>query len=67
MANTILTPTQVTRKAGMIQHHKLNFVGSINRRYDDSFAKAAATDAYLVDGASQTGATLVDTGANARR
>jgi hypothetical protein len=42
MANTLLTPTQVTRKALMILHQKLNFVGSINRGYDDSFAKDGA-------------------------
>ncbi len=38
MANTILTPTMVTRAALVILHQKLNFVGSINRQYDDSFA-----------------------------
>jgi hypothetical protein len=42
MSNTILTPTQVTRKALMILHQKLNFVGSINRGYDDAFAKDGA-------------------------
>lgn len=42
MANTILTPTAVTRKALQILHQKLNFVGSINRQYDDSFADAGA-------------------------
>jgi hypothetical protein len=42
MSNTILTPTAVTRKALMILHQKLNFVGSINRQYDDSFAKSGA-------------------------
>ena len=42
MANTLLTPTQVTRKALMILHQKLNFVGSINRGYDESFAKDGA-------------------------
>lgn len=42
MPNTILTPTAVTRKALQILHQKLNFVGSINRQYDDSFAKAGA-------------------------
>lgn len=42
MANTLLTPTQVTRKALMILHQKMNFVGSINRDYDDSFAKDGA-------------------------
>ncbi len=39
MANSILTPTAVTREALRILHQKLNFVGSINRQYDDSFAK----------------------------
>lgn len=38
MANTILTPTQVTRAALVILHQKLNFIGNINRAYDDSFA-----------------------------
>lgn len=42
MANTILTPTAVTRKALQILHQKLNFVGSINRSYDDSYAKSGA-------------------------
>ena len=42
MANSILTPTMVTRKALMILHQKLNFVGSINRQYDDQFAKKGA-------------------------
>lgn len=42
MANSILTPTAVTREAARILHQKLNFVGSINRQYDDSFAKAGA-------------------------
>lgn len=42
MANTILTPTAVTRKALMVLHQKLNFVGSIVRDYDASFAKEGA-------------------------
>ncbi len=42
MANTLLTPTQVTRKALFILHQKLNFVGSIVREYDSSFAKDGA-------------------------
>ena len=42
MANTILTPTAVTREALRILHQKLNFVGSIDRQYDDSFAKKGA-------------------------
>ena len=42
MSQTILTPTAVTREALRILHQKLNFVGSINRQYDDSFAKSGA-------------------------
>jgi hypothetical protein len=42
MANTILTPTAVTREALRVLHQKLNFVGSITRDYDDSFAKKGA-------------------------
>lgn len=42
MANSLLTPTAVTRKALAILHQKLNFIGSINRQYDDSFAKTGA-------------------------
>jgi hypothetical protein len=42
MANAILTPTAVTREALRVLHQKLNFVGSINRQYDDSYAKEGA-------------------------
>ena len=42
MANTILTPTMVTREALRILHQKLNFIGSINRQYDDQYAKKGA-------------------------
>ena len=42
MANTILTPTAVTREAQRVLHQKLNFVGSINRQYDPSFAQSGA-------------------------
>lgn len=42
MANTILTPTAVTRKCAQILHQKLNFIGRINRQYDDSFAQEGA-------------------------
>jgi hypothetical protein len=42
MANTILTPVAVTREALRVLHQKLNFVGSIKRDYDDSFAKSGA-------------------------
>ena len=42
MANTILTPTAVTREALRILHQKLNFVGKVDRQYDDSYAKSGA-------------------------
>ena len=42
MANTILTPTAVTREALRVLHQKLSFIGNINRSYDDSFAKSGA-------------------------
>lgn len=42
MANSILTPTAVTREALRILHQKLTFVGNVNRQYDDSFAKNGA-------------------------
>jgi len=42
MANSILTPTMVTREALRVLHQKLNFIGSINRQYDDQFAKTGA-------------------------
>jgi hypothetical protein len=42
MANTILTPTAVTRAALAILHQKLNFIGTINRQYDSSFASSGA-------------------------
>ena len=42
MAQTILTPTAVTREALRILHQKLNFVGNVNRQYDSSFAQSGA-------------------------
>jgi hypothetical protein len=42
VGNSILTPTAVTREALRILHQKLNFIGTINRAYDDSFAKEGA-------------------------
>jgi hypothetical protein len=42
MANTILTPTAVTREALRVLHAKLKFIGSINREYDSQYAKKGA-------------------------
>lgn len=65
MANTLLTSSIITREALRILHQKLNFIGSMNRAYDDSFAKDGAKigdtlrirlpNRYVV----RTGATLV--------
>lgn len=42
MANSILTPTMITREAARILHQKLNFVGNCNKQYDDRFADSGA-------------------------
>lgn len=42
MADSLLTLTQVTRKAAMVLHQKLNFIGRIDRQYDESYAKKGA-------------------------
>jgi hypothetical protein len=42
VSNTLLTKTEITRKALKILHSKLNFIGSINRQYDDRFAQSGA-------------------------
>lgn len=42
MPNTILTDSIITKEALRILHQKLNFIGSMNRQYDDQFAKSGA-------------------------
>lgn len=42
MANTNLTIDMITNEALMILHQKLNFIGTVNRQYDDSYAKSGA-------------------------
>lgn len=42
MANSILTPTMITRESLRILHQKCNFLGNVNRQYDDRFAKSGA-------------------------
>lgn len=42
MANALLTPTMVTREALRILHQRLNFIGQMDRQYDDSFAQTGA-------------------------
>jgi len=41
-STTILTPTMITRKALDVLHQKCNFVGNVNRQYDDRFAESGA-------------------------
>lgn len=40
--NSLLTPDMITRESLRVLHQKLNFVGNIDRQYDDSFAKEGA-------------------------
>lgn len=42
MPNTILTPDMITSESVRVLHQKLDFVGSIDRQYDNSFAQAGA-------------------------
>jgi hypothetical protein len=42
MANNLLTPTAIVRESLRILHQKCNFIGTINRQYDDSYAKKGA-------------------------
>ena len=42
MANSILTPLVITREALRILHQKCNFIGNVNRQYDDRFAQSGA-------------------------
>lgn len=40
MSNTILTPDKILVKALDVLHAKLNFIGNINRSYDNQFAQS---------------------------
>ena len=42
MANTILTPTMITREALRVLHQKLNFLSNVNKQYDNRFAQTGA-------------------------
>lgn len=42
MANSILTPTQITREALRVLHQKLNFLSNVNKQYDSRFAQSGA-------------------------
>ena len=40
--NTTLTPTMITRECLRILHGKINFIGRVNRQYDDRYAQSGA-------------------------
>jgi hypothetical protein len=42
MANTLITPTMVTRESLRVLHQKLNFISNVTRDYDDRFAQDGA-------------------------
>ena len=42
MANSILTPTMILRESLRVLHGKIPFLSTINREYDDKFAKTGA-------------------------
>lgn len=42
MANTLSVIDMVTRESLRIAHEKLSFIGTVDRQYDDSFAKTGA-------------------------
>lgn len=42
MANTILTPSMITREALRVLHQKSNFIGNTSRQYDSRFAQSGA-------------------------
>jgi hypothetical protein len=42
MANSLLTIDMITNETLRVLHQKLNFIGTINRAYDDSYAKTGA-------------------------
>jgi hypothetical protein len=42
MSNSLITPTQVLREALVVAHQSSNFLGSIDRQYDNQFAQKGA-------------------------
>lgn len=42
MANSILTPTMITREAARVIHGKLSFIGNVNKQYDNRYAQSGA-------------------------
>ena len=42
MSNSLITPDIITKESLIILHEKIPFISSINRQYDDQFAKTGA-------------------------
>lgn len=65
MPNALLTPQVITREALRVLHQKATFLGSINKQYDDRFAKSGAKIGSTLDirlpneYVVRTGATMV--------
>ena len=49
MANTILTPTMITRETGVILKNSLQFGRNVSRKYDDRFAASGAKIGSTLD------------------
>ena len=49
MANTLITPTELTRESLRVLHQKLTFVGNIERQYDSKFAQSGAKIGNTLD------------------
>jgi len=42
MANSFLTPDQITKESLMVLHEKIPFISTINRQFDDQYAREGA-------------------------
>jgi hypothetical protein len=49
MANNLLTPLEITRESLRVLHQECNFLGSVNRAHDSSFAKSGAKIGTLLN------------------
>ncbi len=49
MANDILTPLMITRESLRVLHQSSNFIGNVNRQYDDRFAQSGAKIGQLLN------------------
>lgn len=65
MTQAILTPTMITREAARVLHQECNFLGNVNKQYDDRYAQDGAKIGYTLGVRMpskynvRTGATLV--------